>query len=101
MRRLFCRQAEKNISTPDTNAAGNVIRSFAAGTELTGHLGYEKHVQGEKINTKRRNGKTTRELRTNDGPMRIEVPRDREGTFEPQIVPKHQEKRSFHGVPCL
>jgi transposase-like protein len=31
--------------------------------------------------------------------MTIEVPRDREETFEPLIVPKHHGKRSFHGVP--
>jgi transposase-like protein len=54
--------------------------------ELTGHLGYQKHDQGTKPNTNRRNGKTTKELRTNDGPMSVEVPRDREGSFEPQIV---------------
>jgi transposase-like protein len=66
--------------------------------ELTGHLGYEKHDQGEKPNANRRNGKTTKELRTNDGPMAVEVPRDREGSFEPQIVPKHQGKRSFPGI---
>jgi transposase-like protein len=63
--------------------------------ELTGHLGYEKHDRGKKTNENRRNGKTTKELRTDDGPMTIEVPRDREGRFEPQIVPKHQ--REFRG----
>jgi transposase-like protein len=67
--------------------------------ELTGHLGYEKHDQGEKPNTNRRNGKTAKDLRTDDGPMSIEVPRDRESSFEPQIVPKHHGKRSFPGVP--
>ncbi len=34
-------------------------------------------------------------LRTVDGPLRVELPRDREGSFEPQIVPKGQ--RSFDG----
>jgi transposase-like protein len=63
--------------------------------ELTCHLGYEKHGQGEKTIANRRNGKTVKELRTNDGPMSIEVPRDRESSFEPQIVPKHQ--REFRG----
>jgi transposase-like protein len=63
--------------------------------ELTCHLGHEKHDQGEKTITNRRNGKTAKELRTDDGPMTIEVPRDREGNFEPQIVPKHQ--REFRG----
>jgi transposase-like protein len=63
--------------------------------ELTGHLGYEKRDPGEKRIANRRNGKSNKELRTDSGPMNIEVPRDREGTFEPQIVPKHQ--REFKG----
>jgi transposase-like protein len=67
--------------------------------ELTGHLGYEKHGQGEKPLTNRRNGKSVKVLRSDHGPMTIEVPRDREGTFEPQMVPKHQRKQSFPGVP--
>jgi transposase-like protein len=69
--------------------------------ELTGHLGYQKHDPGEQANANRRNGKKTKALRTDEGPMVIQVPRDREGSFEPQIVPKHQGKRSFHGVPWL
>jgi transposase-like protein len=63
--------------------------------ELTEHLGYQKHDHGEKPASNRRNGKTAKELRTGSGPMTIKVPRDREGTFEPQIVPKHQ--REFRG----
>jgi transposase-like protein len=69
--------------------------------ELTEHLGYEKHDQGKKSSENRCNGKTSKELRTDNGPMTIEVPRDREGSFEPQIVPKHQGKRSFHRVPGI
>jgi len=53
-------------------------------------------TQGKKLIENRRNGKTTKALRTSQGPMTVEVPRDREGSFEPQIVPKHQrEFRSF------
>jgi transposase-like protein len=59
------------------------------------HLRYEKHDRGEKTLTNRRNGKTTKDLRTGDGPMSIEVSRDREGGFEPQVVPKYQ--REFKG----
>jgi transposase-like protein len=47
--------------------------------ELTGHPGYEKHDQGKKSVTNQRNGKTIKDLRTDDGPIVIEVPRDREG----------------------
>jgi transposase-like protein len=63
--------------------------------ELVEHLGYEKHSQGEKPQTNRRNGKSVKALRSDHGPMTAEVPRDREGTFEPLIVPKHQ--REFRG----
>jgi transposase-like protein len=63
--------------------------------ELTFHLGHEKHDQGEKTNANRRNGKTSKELRADDGPMTIEVPRGREDSFKPQVAPKHQ--REFRG----
>jgi transposase-like protein len=59
---------------------------------LTGHLGYEKHDQGEKSIANRRNGKITKELRTDSGPMTVEVPWDHEGTFELQIVPKYRRE---------
>ena len=63
--------------------------------EMTDHLGYEKHDQADKTTGNRRNGKTKKTLRSDQGPLEIEVPRDREGEFEPEIVPKHQ--RDFKG----
>jgi len=63
--------------------------------DLTEHVGYEKHDQSEKQTKNRRNGKTKKTLRTDQGPLEISVPRNREGTFEPTIVPKHQ--REFKG----
>lgn len=67
----------------------------AMDAEMTMHLGYEKSDQAEKNTTNRRNGKTRKTLRSDQGPLEIEVPRDREGEFEPEIVPKHQ--RDFKG----
>jgi len=67
----------------------------AMDAEMTTHLGYEKNDQAEKDTTNRRNGKTKKTLRSDQGPLEIEVPRDREGEFEPEIVPKHQ--RDFKG----
>jgi len=67
----------------------------AMDAEMTMHLGYEKSDQAEKDTTNRRNGKTKKTLRSDQGPLEIEVPRDREGEFEPEIVPKHQ--REFKG----
>jgi len=63
--------------------------------ELTDHLGYEPHAEppGGAGNT--RNGSTPTTLITDNGPVRIETPRDRDGSFEPQIVRKRQ--RRFEG----
>ncbi|GMO47294.1 MAG: hypothetical protein Pg6C_09450 [Treponemataceae bacterium] len=68
-------------------------RTMEAG--LTGHLGYEKHDQNKKPAANRRNGKSVKELGTGGGPMEIETPRGREGTFGPQTVPKR--RREFCG----
>jgi putative transposase len=67
----------------------------AMDAELTDYLGYE-HGQpppGGAGNT--RNGTTPKTLQTDHGPVRIEAPRDRKGSFEPQIVPKG--RRRFAG----
>lgn len=64
-------------------------------TEITDQLGYEKSDQGKKETDNRRNGSSKKKLRTDQGPMEIDVPRDRNGEFEPVIIPKHQ--REFKG----
>ena len=61
-------------------------------TELTEQLGYKKNDAGEKETENRRNGSSIKTLRTDQGPMAIEVPRDRNGEYEPQIIPKHQRE---------
>ena len=63
--------------------------------ELTEQLGYEKGDQSKKTTDNRRNGSSKKQLRSDQGPMDIEVPSDRNGEFEPVIVPKHQ--REFKG----
>jgi transposase-like protein len=60
--------------------------------ELTEQLGYEKSEPGEKQTENRRNGKSTKILRTDQGPMDIAVPRDRNGEYEPKVIPKHQRE---------
>ncbi len=67
----------------------------AMSAELTEHLGYEPHQEppGGAGNT--RNGSTPKTLATEHGPVRIETPRDRKGSFEPQIIKKGQ--RRFEG----
>jgi putative transposase len=63
--------------------------------ELTDHLGYEPHQEPPGGTGNTRNGSTPKTLITEHGPVRIETPRDREGSFEPQIVRKRQ--RRFEG----
>ena len=57
--------------------------------ELDEHLGYEKHAKGESATGNNRNGNSSKTVQTESGPVRIEMPRDREGTFEPVLIPKH------------
>lgn len=56
--------------------------------EMDNHLGYPKHEQTS--NTNARNGSSSKHVKTEFGKSQIQVPRDREGTFEPIVVPKHQ-----------
>ena len=60
--------------------------------ELTEEIGYERSASGEKGTSNRRNGKSIKTLRIDQGPMEIEVPPDRDGEFEPQIILKHQRQ---------
>jgi putative transposase len=62
--------------------------------ELTHHLGYEKHDTGGKGSGNSRNGTSAKTLKGDFGEAVIEVPRDRNGTFEPKIVPRHQRRFS-------
>ena len=64
----------------------------AVSAELSGHLGYELGEQPPEGEPNRRNGWTSKTLITDQGPVPVELPRDREGSFEPQLVPKHQRR---------
>lgn len=65
----------------------------ALGAELGHHLEQERQqAELPKAVRNRRNGSTPKTLQTENGPVDIEVPRDRNGTFEPQLVPKHQRR---------
>lgn len=64
----------------------------ALGAELTDHLGYEKHEDGEKAHTNRRNGSSRKTVRSDQGAIELDIPRDREATFEPRLVAKHQRE---------
>jgi putative transposase len=67
----------------------------ALSAELTEHLGYEPHREPPGGTDNARNGTTPKTLATEHGPVAIKAPRDRNGSFEPQIVRKGQ--RRFEG----
>ena len=60
----------------------------ASEEELTSHLGYEKHQESD--NSNYRNGHSKKSLKTKYGEVDVSIPRDREGTFEPKLVPKRE-----------
>jgi putative transposase len=62
------------------------------GGELNHHLGYQKHEVAGHGSGNSRNGKSQKTVKGEAGEMTIEVPRDRNGTFEPQLIEKHQTR---------
>uniref|UniRef100_UPI003850B72F IS256 family transposase n=1 Tax=Kitasatospora fiedleri TaxID=2991545 RepID=UPI003850B72F len=62
--------------------------------EMTDHLGYEKHDPAGVGSGNSRNGVRSKTVLTEVGPVEIDVPRDREGSFEPQLVRKRQRRLS-------
>jgi putative transposase len=67
----------------------------ALGAELTVHLGYGKHAAAGKNSGNSRNGSSPKTMKGEFGNLPLAVPRDRNGSFEPQIIPKGQ--RRFEG----
>jgi putative transposase len=68
-----------------------VLESALEG-EITDHLGYDKHDPAGKDGGNSRNGTRSKTVLTDIGPVEIDVPRDREGSFEPAIVKKRQRR---------
>lgn len=64
----------------------------ALNAELTDHVGYEKHDPADNNSGNSRNGVTKKKLKGDFGEMELETPRDRNGSFEPKIIAKHQSR---------
>ena len=60
--------------------------------EMADHLGHGKNEPDENVAGNTRNGKSKKTLKGEFGQLPIEIPRDRHGTFEPQLIPKHQTR---------
>ncbi len=95
--------AAKSIKTEaDLNEFRQMLTKItvetALSTELDDHLGFARHESSESGNS--RNGYTSKTLRTEDGQFELNTPRDRAGSFEPQLVKKHQRRfTSMDDVP--
>ncbi|HCI08269.1 MAG TPA: IS256 family transposase [Sulfitobacter sp.] len=68
------------------------LMEWMLGAELTEHLGYEPDAQPSAQQSNRRNGTTRKTLKGNDGAFPIDVPRDRDGSFEPELIKKGQTR---------
>jgi transposase-like protein len=75
------------------------VLESALEAEMSEHLGYEPHDPAGHRSGNSRNGTRAKTVITEIGPVQIEVPRDRNATFEPQIVPKR--RRRLVGVDAL
>jgi len=62
------------------------------GAELTEHLGYEPDGEPVTLQDNRRNGTTRKTLKGNDGAVPIDVPRDRDDSFQPELIKKGQTR---------
>src|ERR1700710_278663 len=78
------------------NAAGIAFKQAlieaSLNAELTHHLGYAPGAERPQATTNQRNGVTAKTVLTGDGRVRIETPRDRDGSFEPLLLPKHARR---------
>jgi transposase-like protein len=68
------------------------VLQTALDAEMTDHLGYAKGDPAGRGRGNHRNGTSSKTVRTEIGPVQLDVPRDRAGSFEPQIVPKHARR---------
>src|SRR5690606_21053790 len=87
----FAREAARHMKTEKdlsdfSQMLTKVTIEAALNGELDAHLGYEKHQKSTTANS--RNGHTTKTLKTEDGEFQLDTPRDRESSFEPQLVKK-------------
>ena len=84
------------MSAEAVNAASMAFKKAlierALGAELSHHLGYVPGAAKPEDATNHRNGASGKTVLTEDGPLRVEVPRDRDGSFEPVLIPKHERR---------
>jgi putative transposase len=91
----FAKEAAKSLKTEkDVSDFSRMLKKVtieaALNAELDEHLGYDKHHLNTQCNN--RNGYSGKTLHTDDGTIDINVPRDRDSSFEPELVKKQQTR---------
>ena len=96
-RRAMMMELVQELGITNANELFIAMRDMFAGTledmlkaELDEHLGYEKHDQQAKQTANRRNGTSEKKVLSHSGEMELDIPRDREGSFKPQVIRKGQ-----------
>ena len=91
----FAKEAAKHIkSEKDLSDFSKMLTKVtveaALNAELRDHLGFDKNERSDSDNS--RNGYSSKTIRTDDGQFELDTPRDRQGSFEPQLVKKNQTR---------
>ena len=86
-------QTKEDMQDAIKDIFGPMFEAMLQG-EMDGHLGYGTNDHGHKETTNRRNGYTHKNVNTAYGEIPVDVPRDRDATFEPQIIPKRTKNIS-------
>jgi len=102
----LAREAAKGIKTEKdlcdfSRMLKKITVEAALNAELDNHLGYDRHEQSDAFNN--RNGYSSKTIITEDGQFEVAIPRDREGSFEPKLVKKHQTRLTMMDdkIHCL
>lgn len=86
-------QTKEDIHDAIKDIFGPMFEALLQG-EMDAHLGYSSNARGEKNTTDRRNGYSHKSVNTSFGQLDISVPRDRDGSFEPQVITKRTKDLS-------
>lgn len=89
----------ENYNIKSTDDIKDMLKDLLGGTiqtmleaEIEDNLGYSKHNYKEKVASNSRNGHSNKTVRSEYGNIDLDIPRDRNGDFEPQIIPKYQRE---------
>jgi transposase-like protein len=90
---VFAKEAAKGVKTPkDINVFSQMLKKItveaALNVEIKDYLGCKKHAKS--VVTSSRNGKRRKRIKTEYGEFELDTPLDRDGSFEPMLVKKHQ-----------